>query len=167
MKSEGKRANSTKMVVLGGVSIIAVAVGFRMIWSGPQTAPAASVTSPADPTFLSAEPTQKPVAPAVAIAWPTGIARDPFSSDVVLPPPAAPSGAKAEPVAPTEAVDVVALAHEKIQLKGTVLGEHPLAMMNGRVFQVGEVVEGFKIIEIKTNQITVERDGSRILVEAH
>jgi hypothetical protein len=39
-------------------------------------------------------------------------------------------------------------------------------MMNGRLYHVGEIVEGFKILEIATNQITVERDGSRVVVEA-
>jgi hypothetical protein len=118
---------------------------------------------------LPGESTPSPAVAAVRVTWPADIARDPFSSDLVFPRAAPPPGPKGEPVtAPaTDRSDVAAMAREKIQLKGTVLGDRPLAMMNGRVYRVGEYAEGFKIVQIETNQITVERDGSRVVVEAH
>jgi hypothetical protein len=167
MKIDRKKANS-KLVVLGGVSVVAAAIIIRMMWSGPQPAPAASVDGlSGEAPAISGQPSPNP-AVAARVAWPADIARDPFTSDLVLTPAGAAPPTKAEPVvAPsTVAIDVAALAREKIELKGTVLGDRPLAMMNGRVFHIGQVFEGFKIVEIATNQITVEREGSRVVVEA-
>jgi hypothetical protein len=153
------------------VSVVAAAIGFRLLSSGPQAAPAASVMLPSDVPAFTATPSN--AADVVArVTWPTEMARDPFDSDLVFPPAAPPPTPEpkvdvsvTKPVPPP--VDVPALAREKIHLKGTVLGDRPIAMMNGRVYRVGEVVEGFKIVEIVTNQITVERGGSRVVIEAN
>ena len=166
MKTDGKRANSTKLVVLGGLSVVGAAICFRMMWSGPQSAPGASVTDAPDALVLPGEPTPNRIDGTSSVTWPTDVARDPFNSKLVFPTEVRITEAPAV-TATTDPVDVAALAREKIQLKGTVLGEHPQAMMNGRVFYVGGVVEGFKIVEIGTNQVTVERDGSRVVIEAH
>ena len=178
MKPEPTKKNSrTQLIVLAGVSVVGAAVVIRMVAGGPQSAPAASVTTPGVTAALTAPGTSANVpAETITVAWPATVARDPFSSDLVFPPPAPPpppTTPKVDvpvvvaPPPPTPKVDVAALAHERIHLKATVLGERPLAMTNGRVYRVGEVVEGFKIVEIEKNQMTVERDGTRVVIKAN
>jgi hypothetical protein len=157
-----------KLVLLGGLSIVALAVGIRLVSSGPESAPAATVT-PSTPDTPGAGGADAPTAAKapVSINWPADVARDPFHSDLVFPPAAPPSQQPVEVpvVAPAPVkVDLATLVREKIHLKGTILGERPVAMMNGRVYRVGEVVDGFTIIEIEKNRITVERDGTRFVV---
>lgn len=165
----GHYASRTQLVMLGGVSIVALSVGIRLLSSGPQSAPAATVTAPiAHGAPLAATTPLHPANHAINVTWPNEIARDPFHSNLVFPPaPPPPEPVVEAPVLPPAPppVDIEALAKETIHLKGTVLGDRPLAMMNGRVYRVGEVVEGFEIVKIGINQITIERDGLRLIVQ--
>ena len=166
MSTATNKPSRQKLVVLGGVSVVGLAVVVRMMSSGPESAPAATIAPPANlPTAAGASP----VKPVVAVAWPADVARDPFQSDRVFPPAApTPPPPKIEVpvvVPPPVTVDLSALVREKLHLKATILGERPIAMMNGRVYRLNEVVEGFKIVEIEKNRITVERDGTRFVVD--
>jgi hypothetical protein len=90
----------------------------------------------------------------VVVDWPVVVERDPFHSDRVIP---ANAGAK----------DAVALAQEAkqtLRFTGSILGEHPKAMVNGRLFAKGDVVSGFRIQQIEKRQIVVERDGVSVRV---
>jgi hypothetical protein len=166
MNFQVNKLSRQKMVMLAGLSIVAAAVAIRLLSSGPESAPAATVTS-SSATNLDPTPSQ-PVKGAMAVVWPTDIARDPFHSDRVFPPAAPPEPKQQEVptvVAPSGlSVDYAAIVREKMNLKGTILGERPIAMMNGRVYRIGEVLEGFTIVEIEKNQITVEREGTRFVV---
>ncbi len=176
MKTEGKKSR-TQLVVLGGLSVVAASVVFRMMSSGPQSAPAASISPVGGLAALPSTPNPGAVVAPMSIAWPAAMARDPFNSELVFP-PAPPSPAplpqpKVEPPVvaiappPPPPVDFPAMAREKIHLKGIMLGDRPQAMMNGRMYRIGDVVEGFKIVEIVTNQITVERSGTRVVLKAN
>ncbi len=174
MNVAANKQSRQKLVLLGGVSLVAVAVGIRLVSSGPKPAPAATVVPPfVAAVVANGAPWLAPAKPALAITWPTDITRDPFHSDLVFP-PAAPPPPPPEPkvdvpvVAPAPPpIDLAALVQEKIHLKGTILGDRPIAMMNGRVYRVGEVLEGFKIVEIAKDQITVERDVTRFVVKVN
>ncbi|HEV2294629.1 MAG TPA: hypothetical protein VGR35_12305 [Tepidisphaeraceae bacterium] len=168
-----RKPGRTQLVVLGGLSVVAAAVLIRLLSSGPQSAPAATVgTTPLLPNaaVVSSQAAPQPANGAVSVTWPTAVARDPFQSDLVFPPAPPLPPAKVEPtaVAPpatsSPQVSLAALAKEKIHLKATVLGDRPLAMMNGRVYRVGEVIEGFLIVEIEKNQITIERNDLRLVI---
>ena len=150
-----------------GLSVVAGAVAIRLLSSGPESAPAATVTS-SSATNLDPTPSQ-PVKGAMAVVWPTDMARDPFHSDRVFPPAVPPPEPMQQEVPTVVApgglsVDYAAIVREKMILKGTILGDRPIAMMNGRVYRIGEVLDGFTIVEIETNQITVEREGMRFVV---
>ena len=166
MNVEANKPSRTKLVMLGGLSVVAAAVGIRLLSSGPESAPAATITPPSA-TPIVPTPAQ-PVQGATAVEWPTDMARDPFHSERVFPPAAPPPEPKPDvPVVVTPSalpVDYAAIVREKFNLKGTILGERPIAMMNGRVYRIGEVLEGFTIVEIEKNQITVEREGTRFVV---
>ena len=167
MNFQMNKPSRQKVVMLGGLSVVAAAVGIRLLSSGPESAPAATVT-PSSATPVLPTPSQ-PGKGAMPIVWPTDMPRDPFHSDRVFPPAAPPPDPKQQEV-PTVVVptglpvDYAAIVREKFNLKGTILGERPIAMMNGRVYRIGEVLEGFTIVEIEKNQITVEREGTRFVV---
>jgi hypothetical protein len=171
--NESTKPGRSKLVLMGGLALIAAAVGVRALWSGPQSAPAAlvpEVTLPPAPTQGSAGTgAASTVAPAV-IAWPKMVARDPFQSSLVYP-PAPKVDPKVDPtpvvvMPPTPAPDdVAALAKATIHLKGTVLGDKPIAMMNGRVYRIGEYVEGFRVVQIEKRRVVVERDGAQVAIE--
>jgi len=167
MNFQMNKPSRQKRVMLGGLSVVAAAVGIRLLSSGPESAPAATVTS-SSATNLDPTPSQ-PVKGAMTVVWPTDMARDPFHSDRVFP-PAAPSPEPKQQEVPSVvapsglSVDYAAIVRDKMNLKGTILGERPIAMMNGRVYRIGEVLEGFTIVEIEKNQITVEREGTRFVV---
>ena len=164
MNFQVNKPSRQRVVMLGGLSVVAAAVGIRLLSSGPESAPAATVT-PSSATSVLPTPSQSTKG-AMTVVWPTDMARDPFHSDRVFP-PAAPTPEpkqQEDPVAVAPSglsVDYAAIVREKFNLKGTILGERPIAMMNGRVYRIGEVLEGFTIVEIQKNQITVEREGTR------
>ena len=166
MNFQMNKPSRQKMVLLGGLSVVAAAMGIRLLSSGPESAPAATVTS-SSATPVHPAPAQ-PGKGATTVVWPTDMARDPFQSNLVFPPAAPPPEPKPDVpavVAPSDpGVDYATLVREKFNLKGTILGERPIAMMNGRVYRIGEVLEGFTIVEIEKNQITVEREGTRFVV---
>jgi hypothetical protein len=168
--ANNNKPSRQKLVMLGGASVVALAVGIRMMSSGPESAPAATVGTPTDGSVVATVTSTAGPKALPTIEWPTHVARDPFASELVFPPsaPTPPPPPVVDPatIAPIPPpVDLAALVREKIHLKGTILGERPIAMMNGRVYRVGEVLEGFKVVEIEKKQITVERDGTRLVVE--
>jgi len=173
--SRAGAAGRGKLVLLGGLAMILVAVCVRLMRSGPDAGLAAAASPPiAVPVGTAAVPSGVPQRGPAAfgvIAWPEAASRDPFRSIKVYPPPVVrvevPATAPVAPPAPPPPppVNVAALAKETLHLKGTVQGEHSLAMLGGRLYRVGQTVGGFRIVEIGKRTITVERAGVRVVVE--
>jgi hypothetical protein len=165
-----RKASRGKVVVLCGLAMILVAVCVRLVRPSPDAglAAAPAATPSATP---GTPPVAPPGAPAVrtVIAWPKTAARDPFRSTKVYPPQVvrieAPATAPVVAPPPPPRVDYVTLARQTLHLKGTVQGEHSLAMVNGRLYRAGQTVEGFRIVEIAKRSITVEKSGVRVVVE--
>jgi hypothetical protein len=151
-----------KLVLIGGLSMILVAVCVRLVRPNPDAGFAAS--PPPTPAGAADAPSPAPLALNV-IAWPRRAARDPFRSTKVYPPQAARVGVPATAPATPPPVNVAALAREAIHLKGTVQGDRAVAMVNGRVYRAGQTIEGFRIVEITKRTITVEKGGVRVVVE--
>ncbi len=53
-------------------------------------------------------------------------------------------------------------AQTKLRLESVLLGESPLAIVNGRVCRVGSRLDGFTVIAIGSDSITVSRHGFEI-----
>jgi len=155
-----------QMAMLGGLSMILVAVCVRLVRPGPDFSPAATPAPMAAPAPGPADGSSSAPVALNVIAWPQSAARDPFRSTKVYP-PHAPRVAKpaTAPVAAPPPVDVTALAREAIHLKGTVQGERAVAMVNGRLYRVGQTIGDFRIVEISKRTITVERSGVRVVIE--
>ena len=169
------KAGRGKVAVLCGLSLVLAALSFRLVkpkLSAGQAAPPPPLPMPAGPaTPLPSSPTA--AAKPLVIRWPDASARNPFHSAAVYPPQAK----KVEPAQvtvvtppppppPQPKVDYAAAARQAIQLKGTVQGERPVAMVNGRLYRVGESVANFRILEIGKRSITVEQAGVRVVIEA-
>ncbi|MCC7351863.1 MAG: hypothetical protein IT446_14985 [Phycisphaerales bacterium] len=52
----------------------------------------------------------------------------------------------------------------QLRLQSTIMGQKPKAMVNGKLVEEGDVVEGFRVLKIGARGIIVERDGIRIEV---
>ena len=52
-----------------------------------------------------------------------------------------------------------------LQLTGTITGgRQPLAIINGRFLRQGEAIEGFQVVAIARNQVTIAREGQKIVL---
>jgi len=52
-----------------------------------------------------------------------------------------------------------------LKLTGTIIGgKNPLAFINGRTLQLGEKIEGFQVISITREQVTLAGEGRKILL---
>ena len=159
-----------KIAVLCGLAMVLAAMCFRMFKPNLEpsvaAAPAPVAASPAPTAGAAAAPSVRH-----AIAWPDAAARDPFHSTKVYPPPAprveTPKVAATAPAPqPIPTVNVAALARETIRLKGTVQqGGRAVAMVNGRLFRVGESIGGFQVVEIGKRSIVVEQAGTRVVID--
>jgi hypothetical protein len=162
-----------KLAMMGGLAVILAAVMMRTFSSGPEVAAAApEVASAATPSSAGNNGNGPRVAVAPlpkVIDWPGKVARDPFASAVVYrpppPPPKPDEPAPLPPPAPAPVVDVAKEAADAIPLTATVVGEKPIAMINGRIYRVGEFVAGFRITEIHARRIVVERNNQRIAID--
>ena len=56
-------------------------------------------------------------------------------------------------------------AIEGLELQGTILGEHPRALINGQLFGLGDQVRGLTVSEIQHRQISLERNGVTVRLE--
>ena len=162
------KSERTKLAVAGGLAVIMLAVGVRMFSSGPESAVAATEPGGAAAPVAAPASTARPVHVPRVIDWPGKVARDPFASSlvyrpVVVPKPVEPTPPPAPP--PPPPVDVAKEASEAIPLTATVLGDKPIAMINGRIYPVGGAVAGFRIVEIHARRIVVERDGQRASID--
>jgi len=167
-----------KLAMMGGLAVILAAVVMRTFSSGPDAAvaapeAAASSTSSGASTGNNGNGPRVAVAPAPkVIDWPGKVARDPFASAVVYrPPPPPPPPPKVDdppdptPPPPAPVVDLAKEAADSIPLTATVVGEKPIAMINGRIYRVGEFVAGFRIAEIHARRIVVERSNQRFTID--
>jgi hypothetical protein len=101
--------------------------------------------------------------------WPMELARDPFTSPLVFPPPTAPviTPPEVEDEAKIRAAkteELVRAIRANVKLNGTFLGAQPQAIINGKPCRVGDMVHGFEIKRIGARDVIVEKDGIQLLV---
>ena len=63
----------------------------------------------------------------------------------------------------TETRRVVALEAKSLKLKSTLLGSQPRAVINGKLLAKGDTVAGFEVVDVRSRQVTVRKNG--VLVE--
>jgi hypothetical protein len=159
-----RKPDRSKMALAGGLAVIFAAVTVRTFSSGPDQAVAAPEPAQTSaPVSLSRG--QQAAPPPRAIDWPSGAARDPFASALVYRPVVVVKPDEPAPPPPPPPKDLIKEATDAIPVTATVLGDRPLAMINGRIYRVGEIVAGFHIVDIQARRIVVERDNQQIPID--
>lgn len=124
------------------VVILAVRVSPRLAKGSPPKSPAAN---PAEHTDAVNEHRAAETPP-----WPAGLRRDPFYREIAVP----------------RIADSVAPLMEKPQFHiGSILVGHPSrAVINDKVVQEGDVIDGYQVKRIGRREVTLERDGSTFVL---
>lgn len=86
---------------------------------------------------------------------PAASAGKPESSGEAHPAPPAPTAGATVP----SAEDLIRTQAMELHLQSTVMGDVPLAVLNGEVYRVGQDVHGFRIVAIGPGLTTVEKRG--------
>jgi len=164
--SKGKPRQS---VVAAGLAMVLAAVSFRTFRSG-KTGGGPSPVAAAEAMSEGAAAPSANSYPPVTIDWPQDFSRDLFDVRVVMPPTPRPTTAPAtKPVEqPVVIIDEAAVAaadaRAQVVLTATMVGASPQAIINGQVHRVGEVIAGFRIVQIEQHRIIVERRGIRLAI---
>lgn len=182
-------ADKKKVIILGSLGAVAIALGARAMLSGEKRPPgAAKVTTVSTATASSyaaaastvdAEARFRTIAAALpALAQASRSERDLFSLNsehfpqpVETQPPEA-SGAKSAPQSDDDALRREAIARDadSIRLKSTLVGGRPVAVIDlggvtgsrDLLVRVGDTVNGFVVVSIEPKRVILERDGERI-----
>jgi hypothetical protein len=149
----------TKIYMVIGLSVLFVAVGYFRFFHGKIVSPSGTEREAATPARIEV----------LALK---GIPPEIQASEAVPEPPRtmlrnifAP---EKEPVAKTDP-PVLQVDLPKplpsLKLTGTITGgKIPLAFINGRSLRLGEKIDGFQIISITPNQVSLESEGRRMLL---
>jgi len=166
-----------KTAVLSALVVIAGIFGARLLMT--KSAPQATVAAVAPAAAVPAASAFSP--PAAAFAAPSArsadearirahmdqlgrtIRRDLFVPDIRHFPPAP---AKAKSGGPAKAADTRRSTKEfiegqagKLILQSTIVSANPIAIINGQVLRVRDVIEDFTVTKITSRNCVVERDG--------
>jgi hypothetical protein len=182
-------ADKKKVIILGSLGALAVALGARAMLSGDKrpssgarvatvsTATASSYAAAA--STIDAESRFRTIAASLpALAQASRSERDIFSLNtehfpqpVETQPPETPD-AKSEPQSDDDAKRREAIARdaESIRLKSTLIGDRPVAVIDlggitgsrDLLVRVGDTVSGFVVVSIESKRVILERDGERI-----
>jgi len=171
------RRDPKRFSLLGGLLVIMLFLWGRMLFSGPASATAIrrSVVAITD----SPQPTVRVAASNPVLDWlaqpKKAVQRNLFAVNLDY---FSRAGDKTKPVDPDPGQAVPDDAdHEqqillenlrqqsaKLKLESTMMGSTPRAMVNGVLVREGDTVEGFVVVKIQSQQITVEQDGVTLQV---
>jgi hypothetical protein len=156
----GVNSRTRAGVVAAGQLIVQGALGARHLLRTPaESAAAPDVPPPA--AQLEGPAAQQGPPFKVNVDWNLTLARDPFSSAVVFPPKAA-VAPPPEPAQGEKAEELTRLVRRNFKLTGTFLGSHPVAILNTKMYHVGDRVDGFLLTEIGAREVKLEKDGVSI-----
>ncbi len=51
---------------------------------------------------------------------------------------------------------------ESLRLQSTLIGRDPIAVINGQPFRLGATVEGFELIEVRSREVVVRKEGINV-----
>jgi len=151
--SDAKRRRH--LTILGALTIIvlalmAVRVVRRLASASANTGDLQTIRSPGGK--LPVDTDRLP--PSVAVTWPCQVRRDLFAWESVF---TQPSGKPA-----LDSNEATREAAKSLHLQAIILGQHPKVIMNGRLWEAGETVDGFLIQRIENRRIVVEKNNVEI-----
>jgi hypothetical protein len=170
------KPGGTRLALLAGLTILLGAMVVGRFTGGPSEATADSLAPATDGTTgAGVVPDEEAKLAPRTINWPLSADRDPFSSQIVYPPPPPPPQEPA-PLPPAEAAIEQAAdrraalleeARSSIALEAIMAGERPLAVINGRACRIGHEVNGFRIVDVQSDHVILEREGVRLAIRAN
>jgi hypothetical protein len=138
----------------------------------PKPAPVKPAPPAAEKPAVRAEPSPAPAAPAeeARLASPPVSTPAPAPVPTVVapipapaPPPAADSGGLAD--GKTYVGEVPIPGGGVVKLNGIAYSpDHPIAVLDGRVVAPGEMVQGFTVLEIQADHVTLQGHGAKVSV---
>ena len=180
----------TKIYMVIGLSVLFVAVGYFRFFHGRIVAPGVTASEASSPVRIEVPALAfkgiplTPQTPEGTLEAPRTMLRNifaPANKPSTEPPrPAVPERAPApgtEPAAiperaPSAGTAPAAVPGEppkplpSLKLTGTITGgKRPLAFINGLSVRLGEKIEGFQIVSITQNQVALEGEGRRMLLD--
>ena len=147
-KANGKRV---KLYIVIGLSILFVVVGYFRFFHGKTASPVGDPIGAGAPVEVTAVDVKALHSEVKAV------------KDVPGPPQAALRDIF-EPGKQT-AAEAQHAAVPSLKLTGTIIGgKKPLAFINGRTLRLGEKIEGFQVISITREQVTLAGEGRKLLL---
>jgi hypothetical protein len=112
----------------------------------------------------------------VEVAMTTEVKRDLFKADVEsyqqIPDEKKPGEQGERPKLPLDPAEELLKKQEmiraearKLSLQSTLLGSSPRAMISRVLVSVGEKIQGFELVEIRSRQVTLRKDGVTVILE--
>jgi hypothetical protein len=143
-----------KLYIVIGLSVLFVVVGYFRFFHGKAAVPVGSPSGVGAPVQVPVPAIDaKALHPAVKAVEeipgpPRTALRDIFE-------PGKQTAAEAQPPKPLPS----------LKLTGTIIGgKNPLAFINGRTLHLGEKIEGFHVISITREQVTLAGEGRKMLL---
>jgi hypothetical protein len=153
------RAPGRSRSQVGGASAGTASLRQRAAPEIARTSPSPAINSEVlvAPPPRGLDPSSRGQAPSPATRKPVSVESSP---DMIVRPPADVGAAPAISGVKSYAGEVRLPGGERIELGGIVYSDtHPVALINGKVVEVGAVVEGFTVTEIQTDRVRLEGEG--------
>lgn len=162
-------------VMVGLLMVMLLLWGRLLLKQVPQTAvadPATQVAAAADPDQAEQEDDTIVLKPTVYVDLPTVAKRDVFLFDKVRYPLAeTPNPKDDRQKQDEETADQIKQQLrdirewvDSLELQGTTLGRHPTAMINNRIYRLGEKINDFKIVRIEPRQIVMHQGDIEVVL---
>ena len=65
----------------------------------------------------------------------------------------------------SEAEVLVRKCAQNLKLQSTLLGPKPKALINGSLVNPGDYIEGFHLLEVRSRQVTIQKDGIKVMLQ--
>ncbi len=141
-------ANRKKLVVLGVLLSVLAVIWVQAALKGTKAKPAAKAVPPSKrgQVSVSSQGTDTHTVPQgqVTVVWPATLIRDPFDLDL--------PGYDRRQVPRHE-------GSHTFKLQGTILGEDPRALINGKAIGLGDTIAGGVVKRIEHGHVIIEVNG--------
>ncbi|MBT8485293.1 MAG: hypothetical protein HKO59_01085 [Phycisphaerales bacterium] len=165
--TRAKASRQRKVAGLVMLTTVCAVIWGRNIWlDAPRDAKAsvdvldAPANEDAEPAGSAARRAGRPV----TLTLGDGADRDPFVLDVAAYEHREVAPEPETPIVEPEAIDY-GPELRTLRLQGTFLGSDPRALINNRIFVIGDTIRGFRVEAIAKRQVTLVKDGVRFDLE--
>jgi len=156
------RCDPKRFGVFGGLLVIILVVWARIFFNGPATATASQLRRPVSTVNDSSRHPVRVAASNPVLDWlaqpKKAVQRNLFAVNMDF---FGQAGDRTSPGDTEQQIPAENLrdASETLKLQSTMMGSTPLAIVNGNLVREGDIVDGFTVVKIQPQQMTVQKDG--------